>query len=268
MNASDIELDGASSSCERRQWGCAGFVVAAVVAELVIAGVHPSYDSQLNKWGTVLADVAIALGIVGEVIFGRLDARIQTELRRRSNEQLTSATQAAGEANERAAVALKGAVAHELQLRKLSSPRAFDQEKFKEAMALEPRTGAKAEILYVRDCPDCWWIATLLWGCLLAAKWEIIKRGPIPEPTGDKANLPAAFSVKGMPHGITVVSKVATFLPAVAPFMSALQGKNSPSGVLHFAIQSAMGIVLEGIVAQTDESMPDDTVRVVIAPRP
>jgi len=267
INASDGDLEGASSSCERWGMGFAGLVVIAVIAELVIAWIEPPYLLFLTYSG--VADALIAFGIVGEVLLGTIwNNRIQTELRRRSNEQLASASQSAAEANERAATALKGAVAHELQLREMSRPRAFDVNKFKENLALEPRPGARAEVLYVRDCPDCWWLATLIWAGLKGAEWEIIKHGPIPEPTADKAHLPTAFSVKGMPHGITIVSKVSTFFPAIPVFSPALQGKDSPSGVLHFAIQMATGHVLDGVFAQTDESMPDDTVRVVIAPRP
>jgi hypothetical protein len=103
MNASDANLERASSSCGTWEWGCAAVVVAAIIAEFVIAYIHPPYDSVLNRLGTVAADAAIAIGIVGEVIFGRLDARIQTELRNRSNKQLADAIKTAGEANERAA---------------------------------------------------------------------------------------------------------------------------------------------------------------------
>ncbi len=103
INASDAHLESASSSCERWEWGCAGLVVAAVATEFFIAWYHPPYDSFLEQWGTAIADAAIAFGIVGEVIFSRKDARIQTELRRRSNAQLADAMKTAGEANERAA---------------------------------------------------------------------------------------------------------------------------------------------------------------------
>jgi hypothetical protein len=128
MKATDTQLEGASSSCERWEWRCAGLVVLAVLAEIVIACVHPPYDSALNEWGTTLADAAIALGIVGEVIFGRLDARIQTELRRRSNELLASATKTAAQANERAAEARKQAAEAQLAFEKFRAPRFLTAE--------------------------------------------------------------------------------------------------------------------------------------------
>jgi hypothetical protein len=91
MNATDNMLDKASSSCERWEIGCAAVVVLSVAAEFALASIHPPYDSSWNRWGSSIFDAAIALGIVGEVIFGRLDARIQTELRRRSNDKLSDA---------------------------------------------------------------------------------------------------------------------------------------------------------------------------------
>jgi hypothetical protein len=114
INASDFQLEAASSSCGTWEWGCAAVVVVAVLAEFLIAFIHPPYDSALNEAGTVFADAAIAFGIVGEVIFGRLDARIQTELRGRSDNRLANAAMAAGEAHARALEA-------ELELQKIKS---------------------------------------------------------------------------------------------------------------------------------------------------
>lgn len=105
VKATDAELDSASVSCGIWEWGCAAAVVLAVIAEFVIAFIHPPYDSGLNEWGTLISDAAIAMGIVGEVIFGRLDARIQTELRSRSDKRLARATEVAAEANAQAAEA-------------------------------------------------------------------------------------------------------------------------------------------------------------------
>jgi len=99
MNASDAQLESASSSCGYWEWGCAGLVLIGIIGEFVIAYAHPPYDSFWNHWGITFADAAIAVGIVGEVIFGRLDARIQTELRARSNKQLADAEKDAAEAN-------------------------------------------------------------------------------------------------------------------------------------------------------------------------
>lgn len=103
INASDSRLKSASDSCERWEWGCAGFVAMAVVAEFAIAWAHPAYNSTLERWGSVWADFAVAAGIVGEMIFSNRDSKIQTELRRRSDQRLGKAVTAAGNANQRAA---------------------------------------------------------------------------------------------------------------------------------------------------------------------
>lgn len=108
--ATDDILETASSSCERWGIGCAGLVVAGVIAEFVIAGIHPLYDSFLEQWGTATAGALVALGIVGEVIFGRVDARYQTELRKRSNDKLSNAIERASILEKEAADA-RGRVA-------------------------------------------------------------------------------------------------------------------------------------------------------------
>ncbi len=140
MNAAENHLESASSSCEWWEWGCATIVVAGVLAELAIAWIHPPYDSLVERWGSVCADAAVALGIVGEVIFGRLDARIQTELRRRSNDRLGDAIgrlaqvefdngfleESVAEANQRAAEADLKRVELEANLQ----PRMTDQRQF------------------------------------------------------------------------------------------------------------------------------------------
>jgi hypothetical protein len=103
--ANEDQLEAGSSSCERWAIGFGTIVVIAVIAELVLAVVHPSYDSPWERWGSATADALIALGIVGEVLFGMWDGRIQTELRDRSNKKVADATARAAEAIERAAEA-------------------------------------------------------------------------------------------------------------------------------------------------------------------
>jgi hypothetical protein len=97
-----------------------------VIAGFIIASIHPAYDSFLEQWGSATADAAIAFGIVGEVLFSRKDAKIQTELRRQSNAKLSDAVTNASEANERAAKADLARVKLEDQLR----PRDVSQEQW------------------------------------------------------------------------------------------------------------------------------------------
>jgi hypothetical protein len=103
INATEGDLEEGSSSCER--WGlcCGTLVVIAVIAELVIAWIEPPYKTFLAE--SAITDAAIALGIVGEVMFGMLDGRIQTELRRRSNDMVAEANTIAAQAIKEAAEA-------------------------------------------------------------------------------------------------------------------------------------------------------------------
>jgi hypothetical protein len=107
INATESSLEEGSSSCER--WGiwCGALVVVAVIAELLIAWIEPPYVTFLTD--SAIADAAIAIGIVGEVLFGMWNNRIQTELRTRSDDRLSAAITATSKANERAAALEKEA---------------------------------------------------------------------------------------------------------------------------------------------------------------
>lgn len=90
INASDNQLEAASSSCER--WGMwfAVVVVIAVLAELLIAWIEPPYLKFLTD--SAIADAAVAIGIVGEVALGTMwNNHIQTELRKRSDTKVATA---------------------------------------------------------------------------------------------------------------------------------------------------------------------------------
>jgi hypothetical protein len=100
-------------------------------------------------------------------------------------------------------------------------------------------------------------ICVYIKAAFMGSGWPIVRFGELPEPVGNMAHLPAAMSVKGLAHGVTVVSKNVGFLP----------WENSLSGDAHFALGSAMGTI-SGIVGQPDPDMPDDLIRVVVAPRP
>ena len=98
INATENELENGSSSCERWSIWCAALVVISIIAEFVIAIVRPSYGSFLEL--SAIADAGIAIGIVGEVLFGSIwNNRIQTELRNRSNAKLADAIERAAEAD-------------------------------------------------------------------------------------------------------------------------------------------------------------------------
>ena len=137
MNAADADLEIASTSCELWEDVFAALVVVAVAMEFVIAFVHPTYDSFLEHWGSTFADAGIALGIVGEVQFGRKDSRIQTELRKRSNDRLAQVEldngfleQSAAQANERASAADQKAAEAQLALARYKAGRIIASEQW------------------------------------------------------------------------------------------------------------------------------------------
>jgi hypothetical protein len=170
--AAENQLEDASSSCEL--WGiwCGVLVVGSVFAEFVIAGVHPPYDSFLEQWGSASADAAIALGIVGEVMFGMWNNRIQTELRKRSNDKLGAAEKAASEANERAAQLGKEAAEARLEFERLRSqlaPRRLTTEQFNKIV--ESLQGRKlyAVIAFVDSDPETYVYAADICSALIAS---------------------------------------------------------------------------------------------------
>lgn len=120
--AQDDELERGSSSCEHWAIGFGIVVVVSVIVEFVLAVIHPSYDSPWNRWGSAGADVLIAVGIVGEVAFGMLDGRIQTELRRRSDDRVAEANTIAAQANKEAA----GARERTAEIERLTAWRRID----------------------------------------------------------------------------------------------------------------------------------------------
>lgn len=171
MNATEAALESASSSCERWGAGCAVAVVLAVVAETALAVIHPSYDSLWNRVGSSIADAVIAIGIVGEVLFSRWDARIQTELRRRSNDKLGVAERAAAEANEKA----ERERTARLELEERLTPRTFSAPQRREiAAALSSFWGIKIDIIsYAPGFPEVNNASGLLVSAIDAAHWEV-----------------------------------------------------------------------------------------------
>jgi hypothetical protein len=123
----------------------AAVVILGVVLEIIIAIVNPPYGRGLQRWGSLAADIMIALGVAGEVLFGALDSRSQNELRRRSNERLAEAITRAGEAHERAAKADQKAADLELQAVKLRAqlaPREINQDQYEILLTLRDKVKA------------------------------------------------------------------------------------------------------------------------------
>jgi hypothetical protein len=101
MNATETQLEIASSSCEWWAIGFGALVIVSVIVEVIIACIEPPYAEFLVD--SAFTDAGIAIGVIGEVAFGMWDSRIQTELRKRSNDRLKEAEISLASAIERAA---------------------------------------------------------------------------------------------------------------------------------------------------------------------
>jgi len=98
-SASNPELEKSVESCERWEWFGGGLVVVGVIAEVAIAAIHPPYDSFLEQWGSSLANSLVAIGVGLEIKFGQMAGLRQSELKRRSDEEVAAANQEAKQAS-------------------------------------------------------------------------------------------------------------------------------------------------------------------------
>ena len=242
--ATEDTIENASSWCELWEWRCAGLVVAAIAAEFVLASLHPTYDSPLNRWGSAVADAAIAIGVVGEVWFGRLDGKCQTELRKRSNNKLGAAEKIAAEAHKAAAEA-------ELQLEQLKrrfAPRWIDPQAVAEALkgVHPPR---KIEIVYPRENTEAHRLASLIFGALWLAKWPAGNPVSIESIlSGGSLNVPTILLAGGNSHGVSISS------------CDPVKDETTPSWALEMALLHAIGEISRGI----DERFAPGEIRVVV----
>jgi hypothetical protein len=147
--ASDAELDKASSACEFWAIRCGALVIVSVIAELIMAWCDPAYETFLKL--SIWPDAAIGIGIVGEVLFGMWDSRVQTELRGRSNARLGVAEKEAANANERAAKA--DLARAELEAKLL--PRMLNQEQWDFIQGLRGKF-AEISIAFETDAETRW----------------------------------------------------------------------------------------------------------------
>lgn len=105
MSATDSEptdgqLEAKADLNEDRAKRCGWLVVAGLVIETALTGVFPAHEPKasnfrvawIETWGPVLADVLVALGVYGEILFAGKARRIDGALRRRSNKRLEEAT--------------------------------------------------------------------------------------------------------------------------------------------------------------------------------
>jgi hypothetical protein len=124
INANDDELEKSIESCEVWEWFGGGLVIVGVAATVVIAAIHPKYDSFWEQWGSAIADSLVAIGVAIEIKFGQMAGLRQKEQKRRSDIIVGAANVRAAEANQKAEEsALKLA-----QLEKKITPRVIGDE--------------------------------------------------------------------------------------------------------------------------------------------
>jgi len=87
-SAADDILSAAIESGERWEKVGGALVVSGLVLEFLIALNNPPYRSALERWGPVVCDALVALGVLGEILFAARAGGFQSELTRRSNERL------------------------------------------------------------------------------------------------------------------------------------------------------------------------------------
>jgi hypothetical protein len=161
INATDTELESAQECCEQFAILSTGMVFIGLVLEVYIAIKHPSSESYLERWGSVVADILVALGVLGELLPSMLVRRYSAEVGKRSAEKLTRAIRQSGEANERASKADLARVELENKLR----ARSISKEQFE---ILEKLKGQISEIRIASDTDaEPMWFAQLLAAVLL-----------------------------------------------------------------------------------------------------
>lgn len=152
------------------------------------------------------------------------------------------------EANARASEA-------NLSLQRLKMPRMLDPEPLKVGLA-GVRPPSIIDILYVEECSDCFMLASMLHAVLNDMHWPV-SAAPIRRLQSGPdwlLGLPAVLQHRANPMGISLVSRTAgeiddgsTQSAVVRALMKAVSGTNGQwSG---------------------DETMPDDAIKIVVAPK-
>lgn len=144
----------------------------------------------------------------------------------------------------------------QLELQRLKSWRIVDAETFKSELAgIKPPTSV--ELLYVPECSDCFMLASMLQASFNDMRWpssfaEIKRLEPLPYDW--MSGMPAVLQHRASPTGISIVTnRVGEFGDKSVPSSLAIAiGKSVQGTNLHWS---------------RDETMPEGTIRVVIAPK-
>jgi hypothetical protein len=137
-SATDLQLELAASACETLALISGSLVVAGLVAEVIEATLHLQRYPFFDRWGAVIADVPVAAGVFGEILFSKKGAACQSELQRRSKAALADATEKAARANQKAEEAQLARVKLEVQL----APRFLTKEQIAVLQTLKGQVAA------------------------------------------------------------------------------------------------------------------------------
>ena len=215
------------------------------------------WDSWMIVSLIAVALAAIAAGVTtaGSIVSHKREA-VAAEIaldrfKIETDERISESGARAAEANARAEEA-------KLALEKYKRPRSLDTDSFLNILKQSPP--AKAEVLYVRECSDCSWTAQFIGSFLNTAGWTAVW-APIDEKkaaAGPWRLQPIAVSVKGYPWGITVVAKDIT--------PENLQGPKGAS--IRALFDGLFASYKPSVTMAFDDSLSDDLIRVVVAPKP
>jgi hypothetical protein len=202
-------------------------------------------------WG-ITANVLIGVGLAAEyVVIGRAIIAGR-EAQQESDERVATAEARGAEANAKARAA-------ELQLERLKHPRMPDQAKF--AKELEGASAGTVEILYAKECSDCFFCAGWICAWFEGSGWKLTRFEPLISSSDMWFDAFSTMSVGADPWGVSVIAKnpVAT--------ISAAPADRSPWMAAFLAVKSSLE-PYASVNGKGDPKMPDGLVRVVVAPRP
>ncbi|QGY05537.1 hypothetical protein MMSR116_29320 [Methylobacterium mesophilicum SR1.6/6] len=178
-----------------------------------------------------------------------------------------SATDALARASEADAKAAEAQLKLE-ELRSKLGPRQIDQLSFANFLITGPKQ--LVYISYLRDDPECGFLAEQIYGGLKAADWPVQRPSPLSAETSklyagwpkvDTDYMPLAALAGGQPGGVTIAAPL-----AAAMSVRNYRLKDTPSTALtnlFRALISALG----SIAVTTDDTLPNETMRIIIAPR-
>ena len=105
-DAPDSAVHAAVEACEALEKYCGGLVILGLALEFGLALANSGQGSVLERWGAVIVDAMVALGVGGEILFAGRVSTCQNELTRRSNDRLSTALDQAASAEDRGIKAL------------------------------------------------------------------------------------------------------------------------------------------------------------------